>query len=144
MTDKPTPQYIENIAGWYDRAARRYRYAYLGIKMLQLLLAASIPVVSLALGTKAEGHQALINGILGSSLLVAEGVQQTFQLQPLWTRYRAAYNAIRREQMLYESGAGPYSQVPSPTALFSERVGTIIAEENSAWMAIQEQAKKEK
>jgi hypothetical protein len=82
------------------------------------------------------GSEGLITGTLAVVLLVAEGIQQTLQLLPRWTKYRSAHSALRRERLLFEGSAGPYAQVGTPVALFTERINSIISEENAAWLTI--------
>jgi hypothetical protein len=144
MSEPLIPKYLADVIDWYERAATRNRYGYLAIKMVQLFLAAAIPVVSLTLSSTPESHQGLINGSLAAALLIAEGIQQTLQLQAQWTEYRSTHNALRREILLYESLAGDYKVSASPTTLFSERAVAIIAADHSAWTALQDSAKDQK
>ncbi|MGD0632184.1 MAG: DUF4231 domain-containing protein [Terracidiphilus sp.] len=137
-------KHIDQITDWYDGAANRYRIGYISVKIFQLFVTASIPVVSLAFRSQPGGLEGLITGTLAAVLLVAEGIQQTLQLLPRWTKYRFAHSALRRERLLFEGTAGPYAQVAAPIALFTERINSIISEENAAWLTIQEQIKQGK
>jgi hypothetical protein len=141
MTEEQIPGFIESITHWYDRAANRYRLAYLWVKIFQLLVTASIPIVSLAMKTEVGGREGLITGTLAAVLLVAEGIQQTLQLQPRWTKYRSTHSALRREMLLFQGAAGPYAQAPSPVKLFTERVDQIVSDENAAWIRDQDRVK---
>jgi hypothetical protein len=47
MTDDAI-KHIDQITTWYDDAANRYRIGYISVKIFQLFVTASIPVVSLA------------------------------------------------------------------------------------------------
>jgi hypothetical protein len=89
-------------------------------------------------------HQAFITGAMGATLLVLEGIQQTMQFQARWTKFRATHNMLQRERNLYESEAGPYrgkfEGEQTPLKLFAERSDSILASENSDWMALQERS----
>ena len=114
------------------------------MKILQLIVTASIPVASLAMRSGQEQYQSLVTGTIAAILLVAEGIQQTRQLLPRWTKYRSAHDALRRERLLYEALAGSYAKASTPLALFTENVNAIISEENAAWLTIQQQIKQGK
>jgi hypothetical protein len=144
VRDDDPIKYIDQITDWYDRAANRYRIGYISVKIFQLFVTASIPVVSLALRAQPGGSEGLITGTLAAVLLVAEGIQQTLQLLPRWTKYRSAHSALRRERLLFGGTAGPYAQASAPIALFTERINSIVSEENAAWLTIQEQLKQGK
>jgi Protein of unknown function (DUF4231) len=144
MNEDEAARSIEQITQWYDRFANRYRVGYLSVKIFQLIVTASIPVVALAMHSGPGQYQGLVTGTLAAILLVAEGIQQTLQLLPRWTKYRSAHNALRRERLLYEAMAGPYARASAPIALFTENVNAIISEENAAWLTIQEHIKEGK
>jgi hypothetical protein len=144
LRDEPAIPYIDSVTDWYDKAAGRYRIAYLSTKVFQLCVTASIPVVSLAMRPTGGGREGLITGVLAAVLLVTEGIQQTLQLLPRWTKYRAAHNALRRERLLYEAAAGDYANASVPIKLFTERVNIIISDENAAWISIQDRLKEGK
>jgi hypothetical protein len=141
---KPFPEYVNQAIAFYERNARRNRIAFLLIKALQLVITASLTIVALIQKGFVHDNQALIVGIISASLLLLEGMQQTLQLQPLWVKYRATCNNLRREQMLYENNAGPYAaqftEDDTALKLFAERAGSIIGSENSEWQALQEKA----
>jgi Protein of unknown function (DUF4231) len=139
VIDERAIQGIDSVTDWYDRAASRYRIGYISVKIFQLVVTASIPVVAIAM--HAGRYEGLTTGTLAAILLVAEGIQQTLQLLPRWTKYRAAHSALRREKLLYDATAGPYAQAPIPIALLTERVNAIISDENTAWLSIQERMK---
>jgi len=82
MRDDEAIKSINEITQWYDSAANRYRVSYLSVKIFQLLVTASIPIVSLAMRSGPGQYQGLITGTLAAILLVAEGIQQMLQLLP--------------------------------------------------------------
>jgi hypothetical protein len=132
------PMHIARMIDWYNREAQRQRVFYLIFAALQLILAASIPVVSLLCTAEAAR---VASGLIGSAILVVAGLQKTLQSERLWTKYRAAYQLLMRESDLYVERAGQYSKVDNDGAhrLLVERADEIIAGENSAWVAIREE-----
>jgi Protein of unknown function (DUF4231) len=125
---------LDDQLGFYDRRARNNQRWYRGIKVAQLVAAALVPVVA-GLGTSAW-----VTGGLGSAIVVMEGVQQLYQFQEQWTAYRSAWEALRREQYLYEAGAGGYATAANPGVLLAERVEDLIAREHGRWVSVQEAA----
>jgi hypothetical protein len=136
------PDYVTAAIHFYDKNAKRNRWAYLVIKAIQLVMTSCVTVVSLIPNPHIRGNQSLIVGCLGAFLLSLEGIQQTLQLQPLWVKYRATLNVLQRELMLYQSDAGPYAEPiadgRTASRLFAERAEAVIASENTDWTSLQE------
>ncbi len=101
---------------------------------MQILLAAAIPVVA------AFGAEADIAGLLGALVVIVEALQQLFQFQQNWLRYRATAQSIESEKHLYLAAAGPYSDAPRPPALLAERLEELLSGEVSAWTTEQREA----
>lgn len=118
---------------WYDRRARESQRWYRGLKLMQLVAAALVPV---AAGLHAA---AWITGALGSAVVLVEGVQQLFQFQERWITYRSTWAALRNEQYRYETRIGDYATAPAPPALLAERLQAVVAEEHVRWIALHEQ-----
>jgi Protein of unknown function (DUF4231) len=146
MSERSVPTYVSAAIHYYDKSAKMNRAGFLLIKFCQLTISASLPITSLIRYPPIAQHQNLLTGAMGAALLVLEGVQQTCQFQPRWTKFRATYNMLQRELNLYENDAGPYSSAandrdgPLLRRLFTERADGILASENSDWMALQEKS----
>jgi Protein of unknown function (DUF4231) len=143
MSERSIPTYVSSAIHYYDKSAKINRAAFLLIKFCQLTISASLPIISLIRYPAIAQHQNLLTGTMGAALLVLEGVQQTCQFQPRWTKFRATYNMLQRELNLYENDAGPYganSDTQLGRRLFTERADGILASENSDWMALQEKS----
>jgi hypothetical protein len=119
---------------WYDARARANQRWYRAIKVAQLVAAALVPVMA------GVGVSAWITGGLGSAIVVMEGIQQLYQFQEHWIAYRSTWEALRREQHLYDAGAGDYATAASPAALLAERVEALVAQEHARWVSVQETA----
>jgi hypothetical protein len=126
----PAAAELAGAMGWYDRSAGRSKVRYQSLRVLTMLLAASIPVVAALDGSTA------ITAVLGSSIVVIEGFQQLFQFHERWVGYRKTWNALDQERRLYESHAGPYAGVTHAGKRLSERTATILSAENTDWVAL--------
>ena len=119
---------------WYGRKSTQYRNWFHRLKVLQIVIAAAIPVVA------GGGAGAWVTGTLGASIVVLEGVQQLFQLQQNWLGYRATAEALKHEKFLYLSHAGPYRDAPAPQTLLAERIEDLVTREHAAWSSAQSEA----
>jgi Protein of unknown function (DUF4231) len=125
---------LDDQLRWYDRRAKDHQRWYQRLKVAQLVIAAAIPVVA------AFGGEAEVAGLLGALIVVIEGLQQLFQFQQNWLRYRAAAQSLEAEKHLYLAGAGPYAGATQPVAVLAERVEQLLSGELTAWSADQREA----
>ncbi len=117
---------LEDQLGWYEHASAHCKRWFHTLKVLQLLIAAAIPVCA-TLGASVEAA-----GTLGAVIVVLEGLQQLFQYQQNWTGYRATAEALKHEKFLYLSHAGPYRTGADRDALLAERVEARVSTEHAA------------
>jgi len=109
---------------------------YKTIKVLQLVAAATVPVVA---GLGASGW---VTGSVGSAIVVMEGIQQLFRYHEYWLSYRAACEALRRETWMFEARGGVYRTADDPDILLAERLHEITSQESARWMSIHAEDKK--
>lgn len=122
---------LEDQLGWYDRRAKHHKDWFLGLKVVQIVLAAAIPVAA------GSGASAWVTGSLGALIVVLEGLQQLFQFQQNWIAYRTTAEALKHEKHLYLARAGPYADGSREDALLAERVEGLVSQETSAWASTQ-------
>lgn len=126
---------LESLFTWYDRQAGRCRVVYQTLKVLQLLLAACLPIAG------ALGASVPTTATLGAAVLVLESVQQLFSFHTDWISYRATAESLRREALLYSAGAAPYSDPDTRGFVLAERLVGITTGENDAWISAQRAAR---
>jgi hypothetical protein len=122
---------LEDQLRWYDRKSAHHKNWFQRFKVLQIVIAAAIPVVAGA------GAGAWITGSLGASIVALESFQQLFQFQQNWLGYRATAEALKHEKFLYLAHGGPYRDAPAPDALLAERVEGLVSQEHAAWSSAQ-------
>ena len=125
---------LEDQLAWYERKGAHNKTWFQRFKVLQIVIAAAIPVVAGA------GAGAWITGSLGASIVVFEGFQQLFQFQQNWLGYRATAEALKHEKFLYLVRAGPYLEAQAPDAVLAERVEGLVSQEHSGWSSVHAQA----
>lgn len=139
--EKITLDRLEDQASWYSRKSKRAQRLYKTIKVIEIVAAALIPFFT---GLKFK-HFELVVGGLGVMITIFEGILQLNQYQQIWTMYRATSEALTHEQYLYLAKAGPYAaEGVNPPVLLAERIETIMSQENTKWVSVQEQSGKAK
>ncbi len=124
----PTWERLENQIRWYDRRGASNQRAYRRLKAIELVVAASIPVVA------AFGTSVIATGVLGAVVVVLEGFQQLGQYQQRWFSYRSTAQALTREKYLYLAGVSEYGGL-KPMIRLAERVEELLAQEATQWAA---------
>jgi hypothetical protein len=134
--NSPAWDRLESQIAWYDAKSGHSQRWFKGLKVLQIVTAAAIPV---AAGVSAP---AWLVGGAGALIVVLEGLQQLQQYQQNWTTYRSTCERLKHERYLYLARAGPYDTAPRPDALLAERVEGLVSQEHAAWVSQQQEATK--
>jgi len=137
VADSPARTRLEQQIAWYDDKSERNQGWYKGLKIVQIVTAAAIPVAAAASAPVA------ILGAGGATIVILEGLQQLQQFQQNWISYRSTCERLVHERFLFLSHAGPYATAPDPDALLAERVEVLASQENAAWVSHREQAGKQ-
>jgi hypothetical protein len=125
-------QVITDQRTWYSAKSRASRAMYIRLKTVQLVLAAVIPVISVA---SASDWQRWLSAGMGALIGIVEGIVQLGQYQQNWLLYRGTSEALKREEFLHSAGAGPYAGLANPDALYIERCDAVISGEKTNWLA---------
>ncbi len=113
---------------YYRCESRRAKRAYFRVKVVQIVVGATIPVLA------ASGVAGWITACVAAIPVMAEGVQQLFQWHGNWLRARSTAEALKNEKFLYLAEAGPYAAA-TRRAIFAERVTALVAKETGDWAA---------
>jgi hypothetical protein len=117
---------LEDQLAWYDAKSLSCQWAYLRTKVVQITLAAAVPVLAALAATPA------LTAATGAVVVVLEGAQQLYQWQTNWVLYRATAEALKHERFLYLAGAGPYGRGDAARVL-AERVEGLVSQEHAKW-----------
>jgi Protein of unknown function (DUF4231) len=129
--EDPTWERLEDQLGWYDRKSRDNQRRYKQLKLLELAIAAALPVVA------ALNSPVWVTGGLAALIVVLESAQHLYQLQEHWITYRSTAEALKHERYLYLAKAGPYSGEDRHLRL-AERLEGLISQEHAKWTASQQ------
>jgi len=119
---------LDDQIGWYDRKSGANQRLYKLLKLLEIAIAAALPVV-------AGAHSSVwITGTLAVTIVVLEGAQHLYQFQEHWMTYRSTAEALKHERYLYLAQAGPYADDDRRRQL-AERLEGLITQEHAKWTA---------
>src|SRR5690349_10322751 len=111
----------------FDHKAGVNRAFYFSVKVVQIVLAAAVPVA-------ASAHAPTpFTGGLGAVIVVLEGIQQLCQWHANWIRYRRTAELLRRELFMYRASVGDYATAKDPVALLAQRLDHAEAAEVAGW-----------
>jgi hypothetical protein len=130
--EDPTWDRLEDQIGWYSRKSRENQRLYKWLKLLEIAVAAVLPVVA------AIHSPVWVTGGLAAVIVVLEGAQHLYQFQEHWITYRSTAEALKRERYLYLAEAGPYAGGDRHKIL-AERLEGTISLENAGWVASSQQ-----
>ena len=117
---------LEDQLGWYERKSGVAQHWYKGLRILQLVLSVSIPVVV------TFDVPAVVTAILGGTIAVLEGIQQLFQFHEHWILYRSTAESLKHQRYLYLAHARPYSGRDRDRVL-AEQVEGLVSQEHARW-----------
>jgi hypothetical protein len=126
----PTWDRLEDQIGWYDRKSGDNQRLYKWLKLLEIAVAAALPVVA------AVHSPVWVTGGLAAVIVVLEGTQHLYQFQERWITYRSTAEALKHEHYLYLAGAGPYADGDRHRQL-AERLEGLVSQEHAKWTASQ-------
>jgi hypothetical protein len=121
-----TMRRLEDQLTWYDTKAGQSQKAYKRLKLAQLVVGATVPVVA------ALALPAAVTATLAALVVLAEGIQQLNQWQTNWILYRSTAEVLQREKFLYYAEAGPYKS-PDRDSRLAERVDDVLSRETLKW-----------
>jgi hypothetical protein len=124
-------QRLDDQIQWYATRSQRAQWWFKMLKVVQLVTAGAIPLVSVFAIAAAEK----VTAVLGLVILVVEGLQQLNQYHENWISYRATCEGLRHEKFMFEANAGPYANIERPLELLAERTGELILHEHAKWIA---------
>jgi hypothetical protein len=119
-------QELEAMFRWYDGRAHRNRLAYQTLKVIALLLAATVTVLA------AQDAASWLTATLAAVIVAIEGMQQLFQLHANWISYRASAEALRQEAFAYVAHVAPYDTAQR-RVLLAQTLRNIATKEGTTW-----------
>ena len=136
----PIVERLEDQIAWYDRDSRSAQRTFKRCKVVEIIAAALIPLL-----TGLRFSEAVwIAGGLGVVVTAIEGVVHLNQYQQNWITYRSTCEALKHEKYLYPAKAGPYASAADPHPLLAERIEAVVSQEHAKWDSLREPGPKPK
>lgn len=123
-------QRVDDQIAWYSNKSKRAQRFYKILRVLEICVAASIPVLSGF--SERISNATLIIALAGVLLTIVAGLLSLFRYQEIWVSYRATSESLLREKFLFLTRTAPYD-VPSPLPLLVERAEAMMSQENKTW-----------
>ncbi|WNM62266.1 DUF4231 domain-containing protein [Candidatus Nitrospira neomarina] len=123
-------QRLDDQINWYGRKSAANQTAYKGLRLIEIIAAAAIPL--LAGYSQTSGYVGMTIGVLGLIVAVLAGIVSLYRFQENWNEYRAVAESLKQEKFLYLARAEPY-RGDQPFELLVQRVETILKSETTGW-----------
>lgn len=119
---------LEDQLEWYDSKSVYCQRWYKGLKLLQVVLGASIPLFAFQ-------DAKILTATMGVLIAVLEAVQHLNQYSTLWIEYRSTAERLKHERWLFLSRAGEFRGLNDEEALLllAEHVETYVSTEHASW-----------
>lgn len=134
-----TLERLDDQIRWYENHSSRQRRSFYCLKVVTVVAAAVIPLLSVVLANDYLSKS--MTSSLGALIVITEGIQQLFQLQTNWILYRSTSEGLKREKYLYLGKAGPYADLERAHPLLAERVESLVSQDLTNWASLQQQAR---
>lgn len=127
-------EYLENRLNhqikWYSNKSMRSQRKYKVFKMLEILFAALIPVLSIF--SKDLIQLTWVIASLGGGITIIEGWLSTNKYHENWIEYRSICEILKQEKYMFLTKTGVYN-TQAKFKFLVERTESIISKENINW-----------
>jgi hypothetical protein len=137
------PPEVEHYPGWhrlndrlfyYDRLASKNEKSFTRARGVEIVLAALIPIFSLA---ETEWSK-WVSATLGAIIAILVGLRQLWNSDTKWMEYSTLAEELKREKNFFLTASGPYRHLHTSDALklLTERTETIMdrQQQNFVWV----------
>ena len=131
---------LEDQIGWYSKESKKNQNWHKTIQVIKIILAVSIPVVSLLIGD--ETVLKIVVSVIGALIAILEAVSRLNTYKDLWVKYRMSSESLKREKILFETKAAPFDGEDAYNLLVT-RCEKIMSSENQFWTSLQDEIEAE-
>lgn len=132
--DQYLQERLEPQIDWYDSKSLRNQRIFKRLRMVEIVAAALIPLISGAMlsDPRFQLISAIIIALLGVTIAITAGFLSLGQHQEHWIEYRTTCESLKKEKFLFQTGVEPYNG-ETAFALLVQRVETLVSKENTNW-----------
>ena len=127
------PEYLQDRAFWYIKAAQRHKRFYHLFTILATVLPLIVTLISTIDGL--NNWRDWITACLSVLVAMCSFLVGHFRHLEHWTNYRSTIESILREMNQFASKAGCYKEAAGDEAVrvFAERIDGYIGDEQAKW-----------
>ena len=126
---------VEASIAYFAGVGRQYKALYFTFAVLQMTLAAAIPVFALLwkfMSLPAD-VAALLSGVAGGTVAALKGLDGILKTQETWLRASATASRLRGEQLAFDTRCGAYAKEDGRVCLYVTNYEGILESETTAW-----------
>lgn len=121
---------LDDQIKWYDNKSKINQRWYKTLKVMQIILSFSLPVV-IGFGSDTSLWKVIDSGI-GVLVAIITGISEIVGYHENWLNYRSTAEALKHEKYLFLTGCDPYNSEGSYQKNVSKAEG-LTAKENQRW-----------
>ncbi|MEN8118124.1 MAG: DUF4231 domain-containing protein [Bacteroidota bacterium] len=118
---------------WYDDKSVIYQKRFKRIRIMEIVFAASIPLLSAIPGE--IGMVKLTIATLGAAITIIAGINAMNKYHELWISYRSTAEMLKHHQFLFETQCTPYDKKDAFKKLV-ENTESILSNEQGTWTSM--------
>ena len=129
ITNRLDPQ-----IAWYDKKSLLCQKRYKLIQIVEIILAAIIPLLSGYCNTLLIS---IIVGIFGIIITILESLTKLFKYHENWIQYRTTCELLKYQKYVFLTKSSPYNTTNETVEnMFVKNIEQIISSENNQWKSI--------
>ncbi len=132
---------VDDQINWYDKKSSWNQRMFKLLQILQIIAAASIPILTGFITKDTEGMKHVVAGI-GALIAIISGVLSLYKFQENWIQYRTVSESLKHQKYLFLTKTYPYN-TDDATHVLVETVENLISQENSTWSKYTQQKGKQ-
>ncbi len=133
-TNKYLEDRLENQIIWYDTKSQNAQKNYKRARIVEFVLAATIPFLA-GITITNDFYIKVIIGVFGIIIAVITAMQGLSQWNEDWIQYRTTCESLKKEKYLFMTKSEPYDSEDEKYNfnLLVQRVETLVSKENTNW-----------
>ncbi|MEO1782547.1 DUF4231 domain-containing protein [Enterococcus diestrammenae] len=125
---------VNNQINWYDSSSLKAQKYYRLLSLTTLIVSAIIPFfTNLAID---NFWIKLIVSLLGVIATLCQGILSLNKYNENWIGYRTVCETLKKEKYMFLTKAGVYGESNSSFSFFTERIESVISQENVNWASL--------
>jgi len=126
-------QRIDDQITWYSGKSRRNKISYRTLRILSIIIALSIPILTGFIGKGHDDMMKVTISVAGALVALFEGLLSLYKYQENWIQYRSTAESLKHHKFLFETRAAPYHEAGA-FSQFVQVAEALMANERMSWV----------